>query len=76
MPEVWFSSSLPFFRFPDCEKISPPLLQLSSASFGYTAENIILKGIDIDVGLDSRMAVVGANGAGKYVLQMVSAYSV
>ncbi|KAI5120551.1 hypothetical protein M0805_000279 [Coniferiporia weirii] len=56
------------FRFPDCDKISPPLLQLSGVSFGYTPDKQILKNIDIDVGLDSRIAVVGANGAGKIKL--------
>lgn len=54
-------------RFPECDKISPPCLQLSEASFGYTLDKIILKGINIDVGLDSRIAIVGANGAGKCV---------
>ncbi|EGN92667.1 hypothetical protein SERLA73DRAFT_190661 [Serpula lacrymans var. lacrymans S7.3] len=56
------------FKFPDAEKISPPLLQLSEVTFGYTPQNLILKGINIDVGLDSRIAVVGANGAGKSTL--------
>ncbi|PAV21751.1 P-loop containing nucleoside triphosphate hydrolase [Pyrrhoderma noxium] len=56
------------FRFPDCDKISPPLLQLSNVSFGYSSDNVILKNVDIDVGLDSRIAVVGANGAGKSTL--------
>ncbi|KAF8523125.1 P-loop containing nucleoside triphosphate hydrolase protein [Hysterangium stoloniferum] len=56
------------FRFPDAEKISPPLLQLSNVTFGYTEDRPILSGIDIDVGADSRIAVVGANGAGKSTL--------
>ncbi|KAL5534704.1 hypothetical protein ACEPAG_1168 [Sanghuangporus baumii] len=56
------------FRFPECDKISPPLLQLSGVSFGYSPDNPILKNIDFDVGLDSRIAVVGANGAGKSTL--------
>lgn len=60
-----FPPWLTFLRFPDCDKISPPLLQLSGVSFGYSADNLILKNIDFDVGLDSRIAVVGANGAGK-----------
>jgi ATP-binding cassette, subfamily F, member 3 len=51
--------------FPDCDKISPPVLQLSGTSFSYTPGVPILQNIDIDVGLDSRIAVVGANGAGK-----------
>lgn len=55
-------------RFPETEKISPPLLQMSEVTFGYTADKIILKGVNIDVGLDSRIAMVGANGAGKSTL--------
>ncbi|KAF9652047.1 P-loop containing nucleoside triphosphate hydrolase protein [Thelephora ganbajun] len=56
------------FRFPETEKISPPVLQLNEVSFGYTPEKFLLKGVNIDVGLDSRIAIVGANGAGKSTL--------
>ncbi|KAI0056767.1 P-loop containing nucleoside triphosphate hydrolase protein [Artomyces pyxidatus] len=56
------------FRFPETEKISPPLLQLSEVTFGYDPSKIILNKINIDVGLDSRIAIVGANGAGKSTL--------
>ncbi|KAI5989768.1 P-loop containing nucleoside triphosphate hydrolase protein [Pisolithus albus] len=56
------------FRFPEAEKISPPLLQLSEVTFGYTPEKLILKNVNFDVGLDSRIAIVGANGAGKSTL--------
>ena len=56
------------FRIPDTEKIPPPLLQLSGVNFGYSADQVLLKNIDIDVGLDSRIAVVGPNGAGKSTL--------
>ncbi|KAF8575906.1 P-loop containing nucleoside triphosphate hydrolase protein [Ramaria rubella] len=56
------------FKFPDAEKISPPLLQLSNVTFGYSEDRIILKDVDIDVGADSRIAVIGANGAGKSTL--------
>jgi len=41
---------------------------LDEISFGYTPEKLLLKGINIDVGLDSRIAIVGANGAGKSTL--------
>ncbi len=34
-------------------------------------DKIILKDVDIDVGLESRIAVVGANGAGKYVYYII-----
>ncbi|ETW78354.1 ABC transporter [Heterobasidion irregulare TC 32-1] len=56
------------FRFPETEKISPPLLQLSDVTFGYDQAKIILEKINIDVGLDSRIAIVGSNGAGKSTL--------
>ncbi|KAG6902981.1 hypothetical protein C0995_008554 [Termitomyces sp. Mi166 len=56
------------FRFPETEKISPPLLQMSDVTFGYTPEKIVLRNIYLDVGLDSRIAMVGANGAGKSTL--------
>ncbi|SCV67351.1 BQ2448_5997 [Microbotryum intermedium] len=53
------------FKFPETDKISPPLLQLSEVSFGYTKDKPLLKNVNIDVGLDSRMGLIGANGAGK-----------
>ncbi|KAJ7071577.1 P-loop containing nucleoside triphosphate hydrolase protein [Mycena amicta] len=56
------------FKFPETEKISPPLLQMNEVNFGYSPDKIILKGINFDVGLDSRVAIVGANGAGKSTL--------
>ncbi|EIW66575.1 hypothetical protein TREMEDRAFT_70139 [Tremella mesenterica DSM 1558] len=56
------------FKFPDPEKISPPLLQLDEVTFGYTPDRILLRGVNIDVGLDSRIAVIGPNGAGKSTL--------
>lgn len=56
------------FKFPETDKISPPLLQMSEVTFGYTPDKLILRGVNIDVGLDSRIAIVGANGAGKSTL--------
>ncbi|ORX33245.1 P-loop containing nucleoside triphosphate hydrolase protein [Kockovaella imperatae] len=56
------------FKFPDPEKLSPPLLQLDEATFGYTKEKIILRNVNIDINLDSRIAIIGPNGAGKSTL--------
>lgn len=56
------------FKFPDPDKISPPLLQLNEVSFGYSPDKMILKDVNIDIGLDSRMALIGPNGAGKSTL--------
>ncbi|KAK4157061.1 hypothetical protein C8A00DRAFT_40543 [Chaetomidium leptoderma] len=53
------------FKFPDVEKMSPPIVQMSGVTFGYTPANILLKNVDLDVQLDSRIGIVGPNGAGK-----------
>ncbi|GAA5909076.1 hypothetical protein JCM8208_007424 [Rhodotorula glutinis] len=56
------------FKFPETDKISPPLLQLADVDFGYHKDRVLLKGVNIDVGLDSRIGLIGANGAGKSTL--------
>lgn len=53
------------FKFPDVEKLSPPIIQMSGVSFGYTKEMPLLRNVDLDVQLDSRIGIVGPNGAGK-----------
>ncbi|KAH6648070.1 ABC transporter [Truncatella angustata] len=53
------------FKFPDVEKLSPPIVQMSGVTFGYNKDNILLKNVDLDVQLDSRIGIVGPNGAGK-----------
>lgn len=54
------------FRFPDVEKLSPPIIQMSNVSFGYDATKPpLIKNVDLDVQLDSRIGIVGPNGAGK-----------
>lgn len=53
------------FKFPDVEKLSPPIIQMTNVTFGYSPDKILLKGVDLDVQLDSRIGIVGPNGAGK-----------
>lgn len=53
------------FRFPDPDSLSPPILQLSDVTFGYSPDDILLKNVDLDVQMDSRIAIVGGNGTGK-----------
>ncbi|KAJ3272231.1 hypothetical protein HDV01_005885 [Terramyces sp. JEL0728] len=57
-----------YFRFPDPEKLSPPILQMNEVTFGYTKERTILKGVSFDVQMESKIAIVGPNGAGKSTL--------
>jgi ATP-binding cassette subfamily F protein 3 len=54
-----------YFYFPVPEKIPPPVLHIDDGVFGYTPNKIILKKINLNVDMDSRVAIVGANGAGK-----------
>ncbi|CAG8973992.1 hypothetical protein HYALB_00011570 [Hymenoscyphus albidus] len=53
------------FKFPDVEKMSPPIVQMTDVSFGYTKEKPLLRNVDLDIQLDSRIGIVGPNGAGK-----------
>ena len=53
------------FKFPDVEKLSPPIIQMSGVSFAFTPDKPLLKNVDLDVQLDSRIGIVGPNGAGK-----------
>jgi ATP-binding cassette subfamily F protein 3 len=57
-----------YFKFPEPEHISPPILQLSEVSFGYDSSRLILSGISFDMQMDSKIAIVGPNGAGKSTL--------
>jgi ATP-binding cassette subfamily F protein 3 len=56
------------FRFPNPEELAPPLLKIEEGSFGYDPSKILLKGIEFGVTMDSRIALVGANGCGKTTL--------
>ncbi len=47
------------FKFPDVEKLSPPIVQMSDVTFGYDKDNILLRNVDLDVQLDSRIGIVG-----------------
>jgi ATP-binding cassette subfamily F protein 3 len=53
------------FRFPDVEKLSPPIIQMTDVTFGYSKDHVLLRHVDLDVQLDSRIGIVGPNGAGK-----------
>eukprot|EP00939_MAST-03C_sp_MAST-3C-sp1_P002357 g2357.t1 len=58
----------PSFFFPEPEKLDPPILQIQDVSFGYNYEKdgkMLLQAINLNVDLDSRIAVVGVNGSGK-----------
>ncbi|KAF3827365.1 hypothetical protein GH733_002851 [Mirounga leonina] len=52
--------------FPDgFEKFSPPILQLDEVDFYYDPKHIIFSHLSVSADLESRICVVGENGAGK-----------
>jgi len=55
------------FNFPDPEPLSPPLIALDGASAGYDGKPV-LKGLDLRIDMDDRIALMGANGNGKSTL--------
>ncbi|KAM6933371.1 ATP-binding cassette sub-family F member 3-like [Xenentodon cancila] len=53
-------------RFPDnFEKLSPPILQLDEVEFHYSADQPLFSGLNLSADLESRICIVGENGAGK-----------
>uniref|UniRef100_A0A8C8RJK3 ATP-binding cassette sub-family F member 3 n=1 Tax=Pelusios castaneus TaxID=367368 RepID=A0A8C8RJK3_9SAUR len=53
-------------KFPDgFEKFSPPILQLDEVDFSYDPSHCIFRGLSVSADLESRICVVGENGAGK-----------
>ena len=55
------------FMFPNPEKISPPLCRLDEAKLGYDGK-IVLSSVNINIDLETRIALIGPNGAGKSTL--------
>lgn len=58
------------FRFPDVEKLPPPVLAFDDMSFSYSGkpEDNLYEHLDIGIDMDSRVALVGPNGIGKSTL--------
>lgn len=58
--------------FPNPEKISPPILRLDEAKVGWGGsggtDKVILRKVNINVDMETRIALVGPNGAGKSTL--------
>ncbi|XP_025926721.1 ATP-binding cassette sub-family F member 3 isoform X3 [Apteryx rowi] len=53
-------------KFPDgFEKFSPPILQLDEVDFYYDPSHYIFHSLSVSADLESRICVVGENGAGK-----------
>lgn len=58
------------FKFPEVEKLPPPVLAFDGMSFSYSGkeEDNLYENLDIGIDMDSRVALVGPNGIGKSTL--------
>jgi ATPase subunit of ABC transporter with duplicated ATPase domains len=50
----------------DCDKLPPPVLPFQDVSFSYSGneEGMLYKNLEFGIDCDSRIALVGPNGAG------------
>ncbi len=55
------------FSFPEPAQLAPPILALDRVSVGYDGV-AVLRGLSLSVGMDDRIALLGANGNGKSTL--------
>jgi ATP-binding cassette subfamily F protein 3 len=55
------------FAFPEVQDLAPPVLALSRAAAGYDGRPV-LKGLELRIDQDDRIALLGANGNGKSTL--------
>ncbi len=55
------------FGFPEPEELSPPIIRLEDVSVGYDGR-AVLRGLDLRIDQDDRIALLGANGQGKSTL--------
>lgn len=66
---VWQDEHVQPFSFPRAEKIAAsPIIALSKVEVGYEPGKPILKGLDLRIDNDDRIALLGANGNGKSTL--------
>lgn len=58
------------FRFPECERLPPPVMSFIDVGFAYSGlqKDMLYSKLNLAVDLDSRIALVGPNGAGKSTL--------
>jgi ATP-binding cassette, subfamily F, member 3 len=55
------------FAFPEPEELSPPIIRLEGVSVGYGGPPV-LRGLDLRIDQDDRIALLGRNGQGKSTL--------
>lgn len=65
MAELDYDDPYLRLKFPDPEYLPPPCISVSDVKFGYEGGPILYENVNFGVDTDSRVAIVGKNGAGK-----------
>ena len=60
-------SAVAGFNFPQPEELAPPIMRLEDVSVGYDGRPV-LRGLNLRIDQDDRIALLGANGQGKSTL--------
>ena len=63
------------FKFPDPGHLPPPVLAFRDVSFGYPGCELLYSNVNFGVDLDSRIALVGPNGAGTFYTSTFVSYA-
>ena len=56
------------FEFPDPGELAPPIITLDECAVGYGDGDPVLRDLSLRIGMDDRIALLGANGNGKSTL--------
>jgi ATP-binding cassette subfamily F protein 3 len=58
-------------NFPDPGGFDSNIVVLDQVSFGYSADSILLKDVDLTIDMKSRVALLGRNGCGRFIVEPV-----
>lgn len=61
------------FSFPETELLPAPCMKIQDGSFSYVPETIVLKNLNLSIGNNDRIALLGKNGNGKSTLAKLMA---
>eukprot|EP00029_Vermamoeba_vermiformis_P006136 TRINITY_DN2324_c0_g1_i1.p1 TRINITY_DN2324_c0_g1~~TRINITY_DN2324_c0_g1_i1.p1 ORF type:complete len:697 (-),score=231.17 TRINITY_DN2324_c0_g1_i1:12-2102(-) len=70
IPEVVEDPTLSF-TFPSTEPLKSPVVQFQDVTFGYDPNKPLFKKLNFNINMESRVALIGANGMGKTTLLKV-----
>ncbi len=68
MVDALISERATAFTFPQPEELGSPMITIDKVDVGYVKNQPVLKGVNMSIAFDDRIALLGANGNGKSTL--------